>query len=118
MEPGWKICGTDWFQNRVARKRGYRWKKSRRTLSSAGGCVNSYDVEVKPSARKELEALPNNVLLRVVRKLESLSHDPRPAGCRKLKGCKDLWRLRVGDWRVLYIIDDAAKLVSVTRIAH
>ena len=80
--------------------------------------MNSYIVEVKPSARKELEALPNSVLPRVIRKMELLSHDPRSAGCKKLKGYKDLWRIRVGDWRVLYIIDDAAKLVSVTRIAH
>jgi len=80
--------------------------------------VNSYAVEVKPSTRKELEALPDHVLSRVVRKLEALGDSPRPAGCRKLKGHKDQWRIRVGDWRVVYIIDDAAKLVSVTRIAH
>ena len=80
--------------------------------------MNSYAVEVKPPARKELEALPDNVLARVVRKLDSLSHAPRPAGCKKLKGYQDQWRVRVGDWRVVYIIDDAAKQVSVTRIAH
>jgi len=80
--------------------------------------VNSYTVEVKPAARRELEALPDHVLSRVVRELESLGHTPRPAGCKKLKGYKDQWRVRVGDWRVLYIIDDDAKLVSVTRIAH
>ncbi len=78
----------------------------------------SYVVEVKPSARKELEDLPNNVLARVVRKMESLGENPRPAGCKKLKGYRDLWRIRVGDWRILYLIDDGAKLVSVTRIAH
>jgi len=80
--------------------------------------VNKYNVEVKPPARRELEALPDNVLSRAVRKLESLADNPRPAGCKKLKGYKDQWRVRVGDWRVVYIIDDTAKLVSVTRIAH
>ncbi len=80
--------------------------------------MNSYVVEVKPSARKELEDLPDKVLERVIRKMEFLRHDPRPPGCKKLKGYKDQWRIRVGDWRVLYIIDDAAKLVSVTRIGH
>ena len=80
--------------------------------------MNSYTVEVKPPARKELEALPDNVLSRVVRRLEALGDNPRPAGCKKLKGYKDHWRVRVGDWRVVYIIDDAAKVVSVTRIAH
>jgi mRNA interferase RelE/StbE len=80
--------------------------------------VNSYAVEVKPSARKELESLPDSVLARVVRKVESLANDPRPTGCKKLKGYKDKWRIRIGDWRAVYIIDDAARLVSVTRIAH
>jgi mRNA interferase RelE/StbE len=80
--------------------------------------VGDYSVEVKPSVRKELEALPDNVLARVIQKLESLSHAPRPAGCKKLKGYKDQWRVRVGDWRVVYIVDDGARLVSITRIVH
>jgi mRNA interferase RelE/StbE len=80
--------------------------------------VSNYSVEVKPSARKELEALPDNVLARVLRKIDSLRSTPRPAGCKKLKGYKDQWRVRVGDWRVVYIIDEAAKLISITRIAH
>ena len=80
--------------------------------------MNSYTVEVKPAARKELEALPDKMLARVVRKLESLANNPRPTGCKKLKGYQDQWRIRVGDWRVVYFVDDAGKLVSVTRIAH
>jgi mRNA interferase RelE/StbE len=80
--------------------------------------VSSYAVELKPSARKELESLPDTVLARVIRKLESLQHEPRPAGCKRLKGYKDSWRIRIGDWRVVYIVDDTAKLVSVTRVAH
>jgi mRNA interferase RelE/StbE len=80
--------------------------------------VGDYSVEVKSAARKELEALPDNLLARVVRKIESLGHAPRPAGCKKLKGYQDQWRVRVGDWRVVYIIDDAARLIRITRIAH
>lgn len=80
--------------------------------------MNSYTVDVKPSARKELETLPDHVLARAVSKLESLADNPRPAGCKKLKDHKDQWRVRIGDWRVVYIIDDAAKRISVTRIAH
>jgi mRNA interferase RelE/StbE len=80
--------------------------------------VDSYTVEIKPAARKELEALPDKLLARVVRKLQSLANNPRPTRCKKLKGYKDQWRVRVGDWRVVYIVDDAAKLVSVTRVAH
>ena len=48
----------------------------------------------------------------------ALAGNPRPAGCKKLKGYKDQWRVRVGDWRVLYIMDDAAKRVTITRVAH
>lgn len=80
--------------------------------------MNNYTVEVKPPARKELEALPDNLLSRVVLKLESLSNAPRSTGCKKLKGHKDQWRIRIGDWRVVYIIDDAARIVSETQIAH
>jgi len=80
--------------------------------------VSNYSVEVKPPARKELEALPDNVLARVLQKMDSLRTAPRPAGCKKLKGYKDQWRVRVGDWCVVYLIDDAAKLISITRIAH
>ncbi|MGP8244250.1 MAG: type II toxin-antitoxin system RelE family toxin [Bryobacteraceae bacterium] len=80
--------------------------------------MGNYSVEVKPPARKELETLPDSVLARVVKKIESLGHAPRPTGCKKLRGYKGQWRVRVGDWRVVYIIDDAAKLISVTRIAQ
>ena len=80
--------------------------------------MGKYSVEVKPSARKELEALPDPILARVIRKLESLTEVPRPAGCKKLKGCKDQWRIRIGDWRVAYIINETVKLVSIVRMAH
>jgi len=80
--------------------------------------VSNYSVEVKPPARKELEALPDNLLARVLQKMDSLRNAPRPAGCKKLKGYQDQWRVLVGSWRVVYIIDDAAKLISITRIAH
>jgi mRNA interferase RelE/StbE len=50
--------------------------------------VGSYAVEIKPSARKELEALPDHVLSRVLHKIQSLSDNPRPAGCKKVRGTK------------------------------
>jgi mRNA interferase RelE/StbE len=58
------------------------------------------------------------LLARVAKKIESLGRAPRPTGCKKLKGYKDQWRVRIGDWRVVYIIDDTTRLISVTRIAH
>ena len=77
-----------------------------------------YTLEIKHSAQKELDALDDALFSRIDRKIVVLANNPRPAGCKKLKGYKDQWRVRVGDWRVLYIIDDAAKLVTITRIAH
>jgi mRNA interferase RelE/StbE len=65
-----------------------------------------------------LDALDDALFNRIDRKILVLAENPRPAGCKKLKGYKDQWRVRVGDWRVVYIVDDTAKLVSVTRIAH
>ena len=77
-----------------------------------------YSLEIKHSAQKELDALDDPLFARIDDKILALADNPRPAGCKKLKGHKRLWRIRVGDWRVLYIIDDTAKIVSVTRIAH
>ena len=77
-----------------------------------------YTLFIKPSSQKELDALDEAVFARLDRKILTLAANPRPAGCKKLKGYKDLWRIRVGDWRIVYIIEDAAKRVSITRVAH
>jgi len=70
------------------------------------------------SAQRELDALDDPLFTRIDRKILALANDPRPVGSKKIKGYKDSWRIRIGDWRVVYIVDDAAKLVSITRVAH
>jgi mRNA interferase RelE/StbE len=80
--------------------------------------VAKYTLEIKPTARKELERLSDNFIERIAAKIEGLSVDPRPSGCKKLRGYKDLWRIRIANYRVVYIIDDPRKIVSITRIAH
>jgi len=80
--------------------------------------VARYALGIKPSARKELENLSDSLIARLVPKIDSLAADPRPSGCRKLHGYQDVWRIRVGDYRVVYIIDDDRKIVSITRVAH
>jgi mRNA interferase RelE/StbE len=77
-----------------------------------------YALDIKPSARKELENLSNTLIARLVPKIDGLAGDPRPSGCKKLHGYKDFRRIRVGDYRVVYLIDDDRKIVSVTRVAH
>ena len=84
----------------------------------AVGSVAEYTVELKRSAEKELARLPDDVLTRMIAKLEKLATDPRPDGCTKLKGGRDEYRVRVGDYRAVYAIDDVERSVSVTRIRH
>jgi mRNA interferase RelE/StbE len=80
--------------------------------------VAKYSLEIKHSAQRELDALDDAVFKRIDRKILGLADNPRPPGCKKLRGYRDQWRIRVGDWRVVYLIDDAAKLVTITRVAH
>jgi mRNA interferase RelE/StbE len=80
--------------------------------------VISYRVALTASAEKELEGLPSKVVARIMARLEQLAATPRPPGCKKLKTGDNQWRLRVGDYRIVYEIDDTAKTVDVTRIAH
>lgn len=78
----------------------------------------NYAIDFKPSARRELENLSDRLIARLLTKIEGLGTDPRPPGCKKLRGYKDLWRIRVGEYRVVYIVDDDHRMVSITRVAH
>jgi mRNA interferase RelE/StbE len=80
--------------------------------------VSSYRVALTASAEKELRGLPPKVVARIMPRLEHLTGTPRPPGCKKLKGGDNEWRIRVGDYRIVYEIDGTAKTVDVTRIAH
>jgi mRNA interferase RelE/StbE len=80
--------------------------------------VGSYRVSLTTSAEKELLGLPKNVISRIIPRLEDLEDAPRPPGCKKLAGGQKEWRIRVGDYRVVYEIEDVARTVDVTRIAH
>src|SRR6266851_9658920 len=80
--------------------------------------MGDYTISFARSARKELERLPAGLAGRIMGKIEALSDNPRPAGVTKLKGHKGLWRLRVGDYRVVYFIDDAARVADVAIVRH
>ena len=77
-----------------------------------------YTITFARPARKELETLPAAVAERVLKKIEALSNNPRPGGSIKLHGSRNLWRVRVRDYRIVYSIDDSAKMVDVSVIRH
>jgi len=79
--------------------------------------VASYRLVIKPSAAKEIEALPKQDRRRIVAKILSLSSDPRPPGCEKLSG-HDQYRLRQGNYRILYEIRDLVLVVVIVKVGH
>ena len=76
-----------------------------------------YRLTISRQASKEFEGLPPDVIERVREKIRALMSTPRPPGSKKLQG-SSTWRIRIGDWRVLYEIDDAKKIVDVAAIRH
>lgn len=80
--------------------------------------MNGYEVEFSRSARRELERLPAEVIPRIIAAIDTLRLEPRPRGCRKLAGEEALYRIRVGDYRAIYEIDDPQRRVLVLRVRH
>lgn len=77
----------------------------------------SYNLRIKRSAEKELKALPKANLSRIVDKIQSLTEDPRPPGHQKMSGHSQ-YRIRQGDYRILYTIDDTDRVVEIVKIGH
>ena len=78
----------------------------------------SYSVEVKRSAIRELRRLSPEIATRIWPRIRGLADNPRPRGTAKLSGEVDAYRIRVGDYRVLYEVDDGRRLVSIRQIRH
>lgn len=76
-----------------------------------------YTVLILPSAQKQLSKLPSAIASRIEEKLLELEQDPRPPGCKKLRG-RDAWRIRIGDYRAIYEINDDRLIVTVVTIGH
>ena len=77
----------------------------------------SYDVYIKASAEREMDSLPQKVFRRVTDAILSLETSPRRRGCKKLRG-RRAYRMRVGDYRVLYTVDDSLHRVDVVAVGH
>lgn len=78
----------------------------------------SYTILFTRSARKNLDQLDRQLLRRIAPIVDSLALEPRPAGCLKVKTEEGIWRVRVGDWRIGYEIDDTKREVTIIRIGH
>jgi len=77
-----------------------------------------YQLEITPSTLKHLSSLPRKTQERIAAAIDALRFEPRPHGVKKLSGVDDLYRIRVGNYRVVYTIRDERLIVIVLRIAH
>lgn len=78
----------------------------------------SYQVVLSKSAKHDLSKLDKTLQQNMAKHLQSLITDPRPRGVTKLRGTEDEWRIRVGDYRIIYEIDDNKQIVAILRIRH
>jgi mRNA interferase RelE/StbE len=80
--------------------------------------VNEYRVIFSRSAQKELDDLPKEMIIRISSKIEALVVEPLPDGCKKLRGQLNTWRIRVGDYRVIYKVDDSDRIIAIVMVCH
>jgi len=79
--------------------------------------MGKYKIELKKSAVKELNSIPDKNIKSIIRKIKLLADNPRPDGCIKLTG-KEQYRIRYGNYRILYSIEDDKLIVFVVKIGH
>lgn len=77
-----------------------------------------YKLFIKRSAERDLRKLPITTLRQINRRILALRTNPRPPGVRKLAGALEGWRIRVGDYRIVYQIDDSTQTVTIVRVKH
>lgn len=78
----------------------------------------AYKVTPKPSIEKDLRSLSKPLVERILKRIESLKDDPFPRGSVKLEGGEKLYRIRVGDYRIVYEVDNDAKHVTINYVRH
>ena len=78
----------------------------------------SYTIEWKASAKKELRKLPPQTIKRIITAVTELANEPHPVGHRKLTGSRHSYRIRIGNYRVVYNIFDGKLIIEVVRVAH
>jgi mRNA interferase RelE/StbE len=78
----------------------------------------SYTIVIKPAARKELEKIEKPMRVRIIETISALSDNPRPAGCKKLVNFESYYRIRVGDYRIIYAIGDKELIVEIVKVGN
>jgi mRNA interferase RelE/StbE len=78
----------------------------------------SYEIVFARSVRKELQDLPLEIAERIIAKIELLVTNPRPPNSKKLQGHSNLWRIRIGEYRVIYSFDDKNRIIDVSVVRH
>jgi mRNA interferase RelE/StbE len=79
----------------------------------------SYKVTFAKSAIKELQKLPKKAIQKIAPSIDALESDPRPSGCKKMQSVEaNLYRIRVGDYRIIYKVEDEIQIVHVRKIGH
>jgi mRNA interferase RelE/StbE len=77
-----------------------------------------YEILLERSAERDLKKLPKRKFDRIVLGIKSLAQNPKPHGTRKIIGSRNDWRIRVGDYRVIYEIDEEGRAIKIMRIRH
>jgi len=77
-----------------------------------------YEVYLERRAERDLKKLSKELFYRIIPHIKALSENPKPPGCRKITGSKSDWRVRVGEFRIIYEIDTRKKAIKVMRIRH
>lgn len=77
-----------------------------------------YEILLEQTAEKDLKKLPADIFKRIIPKIKALAKNQKPLGSRKISGSKNDWRIRVGNYRIIYEIDARARLIKVMRIRH
>jgi len=80
--------------------------------------MGSYKVEIKKSAQKEIRKLPQSVRMKIIQKINKLYSEPMPVGAEKIKGYDNRYRLRQGDYRILYSIFKDRLVIMIVRVQH
>lgn len=78
----------------------------------------TYRIKIQPSAKRQLKKIPQRVQSLISGLIDSLGENPRPRGCKKFKGIRNIYRVKCGDYRVIYTIKDDVLVVTVIRVGY